>query len=203
MDEAHKRQFLHVDVAETDMGRGYWLDQPWVDQSQRSALLAASVWAVPGRASDGRPIFPSSSEAIINNLRRLLDERASLAVAIRASEYQELAQHARAWRFPIFFVTSIALPFFVDILANRVDELLPGHQAGDTTEATIIIEGTEHKSLKVDYKGDVRVLGQFLKESVPLYIQELEADGQRARSRHRSTHSKKKGDVDGSPGKSP
>lgn len=175
MSDALGRQFLKFEVAETTQGRGYWLDQPWVDEAQRALLLKAQVLALPHVADNAEgPAFPADSEAFIARFRELLGGDASIAVAIRAADYHELALHSKAWRLPTLFVSYVAVPLVVNIFAARIDTLLPGHKTGDTAEITLIVEGTHHKTLKLQFKGDPKDLGDVLRRSVPRFIDELD-----------------------------
>jgi hypothetical protein len=176
MSDAFAREFLTFQVTETDQGKGYWLDQTWVDEAQRASLAKAHVLALPqvGDPSEG-PMFPDGSEAFIARFRELLGADATLGVAIRAAEYHELALHSKAWRLPTLFVTYVALPLVVDIFAARIDTLLPGHKNGDMAEITLIVEGPHHKTLKLQFKGDPKDLGDLLLRSVPRFIDELDS----------------------------
>ncbi|MGJ4904569.1 hypothetical protein ACQR0V_23580 [Bradyrhizobium sp. HKCCYLS2058] len=175
MTDAFSREFLKFEVKETDEGKGYWLDQPWVDAAQRAALLKAQVLAVPhvSYGSEG-PVFPVGSEAFLARFREALGADGSLGIAIRSADYRELALHSKAWRLPTLFVSSIAVPLVINILAARMDALLPGHATGDTAEITLIVEGPNHKTLKVHFKGDPKDLGDFLKRAVPRFVDELD-----------------------------
>jgi hypothetical protein len=175
MSDAFAREFLKFEVTETVQGRGHWLDQPWVDEAQRASLLKAHILALPhvGDESEG-PVFPSGSEAFLARFRELLGTGANLEVAIRAADYHELALHSKAWRLPTLFVSYVALPFVINIFAARIDTLLPGHKTGDTAEVILIVEGTHHKTLKLQFKGDPKDLGDLLKRSIPRFIEELD-----------------------------
>lgn len=167
-------ELLHFSIKETSENKGYWLGRPWVDVNQRGSLLAASVLAVPTVRNGEQPLFPVGSEDFISRLRELLGPDATLAVAIRNEDYSELALHSKAWRLPALFVSSVALPLVINVLANRIDKLLPGNQPGDTAEATLIIEGPSQKTLKLTYKGDPHEFGSFLMRSIPRFIDQID-----------------------------
>jgi hypothetical protein len=188
MSDAFAREFLKFEVAETREGKGYWLDQPWVDEEQRVTLLKADILAVPHvrNGSEG-PVFPDGSEAFLARLREVLGTDAHLGVAIRAADYHEMALHSKAWRLPTLFVTSVAVPLVINILAARIDTLLPGHKTGDTAEMTLIVEGAHHKTLKLQFKGDPRDLGDFLHRAVPRFIDELDDEPEAPHQAHPRT----------------
>jgi hypothetical protein len=175
MSDAFAREFLKFEVTETDEGKGYWLDQPWVDEEQRASLSKAHVLVVP-HVRDGSegPVFPDGSEAFLARFREVLGTDASLGIAIRGADYHELALHSKAWRLPTLFVSSVAIPLVINILAARIDTLLPEHKTGDTAEITLIVEGAHHKTLKVQFKGDPKDLGDLLQRSIPRFIHELD-----------------------------
>jgi hypothetical protein len=174
MSDAFAREFLKFEVAETTQGKGYWLDQIWIDETQRALLASAQILALPHvEGESGAPVFPDGSEAFLARFRELLGHDLSLGVAIRATDYQELALHSKAWRLPTLFVSYVALPLAINILATRIDVLLPGHKKGDTAEITLIFEGTHHKTLKLEFKGDPNDLGDLL-QSVPRFIDALD-----------------------------
>jgi hypothetical protein len=175
MSDAFAREFLKFEVAETTLGRGYWLDRPWVDEAQRPALSKAQVLALPHVGDETEePVFPDGSEAFLARFRELLGADASFAVAIRAADYHELALHSRAWRLPTLFVSYVALPLVINIFAARIDTLFPGHKTGDTAEITLIVEGAHHKTLKLQFKGYPKDIGDMLRRSVPRFIDELD-----------------------------
>jgi hypothetical protein len=169
------REFLKFEVRETDEGVGYWLDRPWVDAAQRPGLLAAQIVAVPDHGADDGPMFPEGSGDFLARFREVLGDTADLAVAIRSSEYQELALHSKAWRLPTLILKYGIFPIALNIFANRLDELLPGHQKGDTAEMTLIIEGPNHKALKLEYKGDPAQMVPMLQSAIPKFIDQLDA----------------------------
>lgn len=176
MVELGTRQFLTFEVTETSQGKGYWLDQPWVDEAQRPALVQSTVLALPQVRNDEEgAVFPNGSEIFLARLREMLGSQACLGVAIRGEDYQELMLHSKAWRLPVLFVSYVALPIILNIFSTRIDDLLPGHKQGDTAEITLFIEGPNHKTLKLYYKGDPKDLGDLLSRSVPRFVDELDA----------------------------
>jgi hypothetical protein len=175
MSDTFAREFLKFEVTETTQGKAYWLDQPWVDEAQRASLSKAHVLALPQvRDESEGPMFPDGSEAFLARFRELLGDNASLGVAIRAADYHELALHSKAWRLPTLFVSYVAIPFVINILSARIDTLIPGHKTGDTAEITLIVEGPHHHTLKLQFKGDPKDLGDLLQRSVPRFINELD-----------------------------
>jgi hypothetical protein len=188
MPDFFAREFLKFEIAETSQGKGYWLDRPWVDEAQRPALVQATVLALPQvRDDEEHPFFPDGSEAFLARLREMLGPQARVGVAIRSEDYQELSLHSKAWRLPALFVTSVALPVVLNILGARIDELLPGHKEGDAAEITLFIEGANHKTLKLYYKGDPKDLGDLLNRSVTRFINELDAAAAAPHQVHRRT----------------
>lgn len=176
MSDAFAREFLKFEVQETNEGKGYWLNQPWVDEGQRASLLKADVLAVPHVSGEAEgPVFPDGSEAFLARFREILGTNASLGIAIRGADYHELALHSKAWRLPTLFVSAVAVPLVINILAARIDTLLPGHKTGDTAEITLIVEGEHHKTLKLEFKGDPKDLGDLLQRAIPRFIDELDA----------------------------
>jgi hypothetical protein len=175
MSDAFAREFLKFEVTETTQGKGYWLDQIWIDEAQRASLASAHVLALPHiDGESGGPVFPDGSEAFLARFREILGRDFSLGVAIRATDYHELALHSKVWRLPTLFVSYAALPLVINILAARIDTLLPGHKNGHTAEITLIVEGAHHKTLKLQFKGDPNDLGDLLQRSVPRFIDDLE-----------------------------
>ncbi|MBY5524296.1 hypothetical protein [Rhizobium leguminosarum] len=173
MNDSFGREFLKFEVKETSQGIGHWLDQPWVDEAQRAGLIKASILALPHTGEAEGPVFPIGTAEFIERLREALGAEATLAVAIRSDDYQELALHSKAWRLPTLLLTVGVLPVALNILANRIDELLPGHKTGDTMEVTLIVEGPNNKALKLHYKGDARQLGPMLNTAIPRFVEEL------------------------------
>lgn len=173
MSDRFAREFMMFEVKETQEGIGHWLDQAWVDEAQRLGLIDASILAVPHTGDDDGPIFPVGTAEFIEHFRAALGDKGTLAVAIRSADYQELSLHSKAWRLPTLVLTYGIIPVALNILANRIDELLPGHKVGDTTEITLIVEGPDHKALKLHFKGDACDLGPMLNTAVPRFVDEL------------------------------
>ncbi|TIS48044.1 hypothetical protein [Mesorhizobium sp.] len=173
MSDGFGREFLKFEVKETSEGLAHWLNQPWVDEEQRPGLIKASVLAVPSTHGEDSPVFPEGTADFIERLREALGADAMLGVAIRSENYQELALHSKAWRLPTLLLTAGILPVALSILANRIDELLPGHKEGDITELTLIVEGPNNKALKLHYKGDARQLAPMLNTAIPRFVEEL------------------------------
>ena len=169
-----EREFLKFEVRETDDAIGYWLDRPWVDSDQRPGLLAAQIVAVPDQGGEHGPMFPEGSGDFIARLREVFGDTTGLAVAIRATDYQELALHSKVWRLPTLILKYGVLPIALSIFANRIDELLPGHLKGDIAEVTLIIEGANHKALKIIYKGDPKQITPMLEATIPKFIDQLD-----------------------------
>jgi hypothetical protein len=173
MSDSLNREFLKFEVKETSEGIGHWLSRPWVDEAQRSGLIKATILALPHTGGEEGPVFPVGTADFIERLREALGAEATLAVAIRSDDYQELSLHSKAWRLPTLLLTAGVVPVALNILANRIDELLPGHKAGDTTEVTLIVEGPNNKALKLHYKGDASQLGPMLNTAIPRFVEEL------------------------------
>jgi hypothetical protein len=175
MSDRFGREFFLFEVNETSEGLGHWLDQPWVDEGQRPGLIKASILALPHAGTEEGPVFPVGTAEFIERLREALGTEATLAVAIRSDDYQELSLHSKAWRMPTLLLTAGIVPVALNILANRIDELLPGHKTGDTAEITLIVEGPNNKALKLHYKGDAHQLGPMLNMAIPRFVEELNA----------------------------
>ncbi|ESX45404.1 hypothetical protein NLY43_29120 [Mesorhizobium sp. C416B] len=192
MVDRFAREFLKFEVSETSDTRGYWLDQPWIESGQRPGLIKASILALPLTDGDEKPVFPIGTGDFVERFRNALGTEATLAVAIRNDEYQELALHSKAWRIPTLLLTVGVLPVALNIFSNRLDELLPGHKSGDTAELTLIVEGPNNKALKLYYKGDSHQLGPMLNTAIPRFIEELnepQAAPHQVHPRKRARHS--------------
>jgi hypothetical protein len=173
MSDRLGREFLTFEVTETSEGIGYWLDQAWVDETQRQDLIDASILAVPNAGGEDGPVFPVGTTEFIARLQEVLGSDGRVALAIRSSDYQELLLRSKVWRLPTLLLTYGVLPVAMNILSSRIDELLPGHKAGDTTEITLVVDGPNHKALKLHYKGGAHDLGQMLNTAIPRFVNEL------------------------------
>lgn len=168
--EPMKLQLLEFSVSETDHGRGFWLDKPWVEEGRRPALVAAALMVVPTLHDDEPPTFPVGTGEFLQRLGDLLDGSMPVAVAMSSEGYMELALHSKAWRLPTFVLGSLVLPVVLGILTNRLDEVLPGHKKDDTAEIEIIVETPDRGTLRIKYKGPVEDMGRTLETSVSRYI---------------------------------
>ena len=83
------------------------------------------------------------------------------------------------------------MPLVINILATRINDLLPDHKHGDTAEISLTIEGEHHKTMKLHFKGDPKDLGPLLTTNVARYIDKLDNEPETAhqvhpRARHRA-----------------
>lgn len=175
MSEALNRTFVSLEVKETDQGRGYWLDQPWVSPDRRSALISAPILVVPSLTEAGDPVFPDGTAEFLERFSEFLPPGSNMAVAVSEEAYEELALHGKSWRIPTLVLTMFIWPVVTNIFSNRLDEILPGHAPGDTAEVTVIVEGSQKNSVKVTFKGTPGEIGDFLEKAVPKYVAALDA----------------------------
>lgn len=175
MAKALSRPLLEVSVSETDEGRGFWLDRPWVGEERRLGLLSAAVMVVPKVSPNESPVFPVGTGEFLSRLQGLLGADLSVSVAMSSDEYAELALHSKAWRLPTMIVTGVVLPVIATILANRLDEVLPGFRSDDTAEIELIVETPDRGALKLSYKGPAEDMGGFLQSAVSRYVDNVAA----------------------------
>jgi hypothetical protein len=119
MSDGFSCEFLLFEVNETSESLGHWLDHPWVDEGQRPRLLKASILALPDAGSEEGPVFPVGTAEFIERLREALGTEATLAVAIRSDDYQELSLRSKAWRMPTRLLSAGIVPVALNILGNH------------------------------------------------------------------------------------
>lgn len=169
MHDGFARPMLDLRVAETGEGRGHWLDQPSTPVERRAELLAATILVVPHLPPEG-PSFPVGTAEFIEHLRDALGASGTVDIAISPEAYSEIALHSKAWRLPTLIVSAVFVPIVVNILSNRIDELLPGHKKDDVAEIELVIEAPDRRSLKVTYKGDPAEMGRYLDAATSKFI---------------------------------
>jgi hypothetical protein len=95
------RTLYSVEVSETDRNREYWATRTGITAETIAAIRSADLVVVPwenfreGQSS----LFPQGSARHIKVLQQALPER-KIAIAVEPIAYQEIALHAREWRWP-------------------------------------------------------------------------------------------------------
>lgn len=159
-----ERSFLQITVKECDHGRHYWAEKSWIGAAEMEVRNSAIVVVPWENISEQVPqAFPSGTDDFIRRLRAA----AQLQVAIAATPetYQELALHAKAWRWPTILATTFALPMLVNFLSSELHDLIHKASPTDVVEMRIIVEGDHGKSISFEYKGPPnRAMDTFSRE---------------------------------------
>ncbi|MBA4793330.1 MAG: hypothetical protein H2041_06655 [Phenylobacterium sp.] len=154
MEEKLVETFMEARVAETGRDRAYWLSRSWVDQHRRGAVAAAPIVVLPWEDAEGDKIhYPTAAPEFVQMLREAFGPDLTIAIPTRPEDYAELVLHSREWRLPKLLIGFVLVPLLVNLLSDKVAELLPGFEVGDTIEMDLIVEGENHRCLSVTYKG--------------------------------------------------
>jgi hypothetical protein len=146
------RTLLHIEVTETEKGRGYWATRPWLTSGDD--VRAAEIVVVPWEDfRENKPaLFPHGTSDFYPELLAASSER-GLAIAVDQTAYEEIALHANEMRLPTLFITYLALPFLINLLSAKVDRWLVEPAPVKTVEMEVIIEGDKGKCFSIKYKG--------------------------------------------------
>jgi hypothetical protein len=177
------RTLISFEAAETDKDRTYWLSRPWIKNAD--TLRSADILLVPWEnfREGNSAIFPQGSADLYRELLRTVADR-QIAVAIDQDNYVEIALHAEAKRLPTLFVTLVALPFVVNLLANKVDHWLNDSVSPPTAEIEIIVEGDWGHCLSIKYKGPPSEMIETISKQAANCMPKLSQHGKYTSKRH-------------------
>jgi hypothetical protein len=146
------RKLLHIEVSETEKGRGYWATRSWLTGGDD--VRAADIVVVPWENfRENKPaLFPHGTSDFYRELLESSSGR-HIAVAVDQAAYEEIALHANEMRLPTLFVAYLALPFLINLLSAKVDRWLVEPTPMTTVEMEVIVEGDKGKCYSIKYKG--------------------------------------------------
>ena len=159
------RTLFEITVKESDRGREYWLDRPWLID-RREAALDADVLVVPWEdfREGESALFPQGAADLVQQLSE--KGPLTLFIAIDEERYQEILLHSKKHRFPTMLVKAIALPALAGMLGNIMSDLIKGGKSSDTVEITVVVEGDHGHCISLAYQGPPsRVTDTLLKEA--------------------------------------
>lgn len=149
------RTLFELTVAESDRGRAYWAERPWLANEERIKVRDADILVVPW--VDFRPshpvLFPSGTGDVVRSFSSELAGKLAVALAGGPEQYQEVALHADEWRLPTFFTTAVVLPMFVQVLSNHIDRWLTTKPNEPTVQVELLIETAPERCFSIKYKG--------------------------------------------------
>jgi hypothetical protein len=172
---ALERTFLEVRVSETDKDRNYWATRPWLTKANEAR--AADILVIPWENfRDNKPaLFPEGTSDFYRELKDLPGRR--VVVAIDEDKYQEIALHADARRFASLFVTAVALPLVISLLAAKADHWLSEPTPVNIVELEVVVENEWGRCLSIKYKGPPSEVVETLSREVKNCLPKLEHDG--------------------------
>jgi hypothetical protein len=165
------RTLLSLSVTETDRGKEYWASRPGLSPKTAAEIRAADFLIVPWE--DFRPgspaLFPQGTTDFIQVLRE--GGLREIGLAVDPSTYSEIALHADEWRLPTVFCGVIALPIFLNILSNHLDQWLFSRPTISIVEEELIIATGHGQCFSIHYKGPPADLVQTFKTQADSCIQ--------------------------------
>jgi hypothetical protein len=146
--------YLSLTVSETDHDRSYWAVRPWASGEKINQVRAANLVIVPweDKGANGEPLFPRGTSELFHFLSSSLSD-VHVCMGIDNGHFREIAEHANVWRLPTLFISAIAIPIFVQVLGNRIDQWMSDSGADNIIESEIIIEGKNGRCISIKYKG--------------------------------------------------
>lgn len=175
-----EKNYLSLNVSDTDRNLQYWLAQPYVNEDLASKIQQADVLVLPWE--DFRPdepiLFPNGSADFY---RRIAKEVGPEYVTLVASAdlYREIALHANVWRLPSLFVTVVALPIVLNVISSEIDSHL--FHKDDRVELNLVVSAANHQCVQIAYKGPADGAVEKLAEAATRYcgadVSKKQADG--------------------------
>ncbi|MBV9063593.1 MAG: hypothetical protein JOY77_11800 [Alphaproteobacteria bacterium] len=168
---------LKLEVSETGKSRDYWATRPWVSGETQAAVRSADIVIVPweDRGAEQTPSFPTGTAVLVRQFAKLSD--VTVAVGIDRDRYAELALHANIKRFPMFFVTAVALPILTTVIANEIQKILDD-PSPSVVEMEVIVDPQHGKCISVQYKGPpgdaLETLTREIDKCLPRHSEEVQ-----------------------------
>lgn len=156
------RTLFEISVKESDRGREYWLDRPWL-KDRRNDVRSADILVVPWEDfREGAPaLYPQGSADFIRDLSRY--GSLTFELAIDEEEYREILLHSKLIRLPVMVVTLVALPALAGMLGNLMSDAVKGNDKPDQVEMSVIVQ--DHGcNIWVNYKGPPDRLADSLRQ---------------------------------------
>jgi hypothetical protein len=162
---ALERTLFRVEVAETGRNRHYWATRSWVAPARRDEIRAADVLIVPWEdfREGHKALFPQETTSHVRKLKESLPN-SRIAIAIDRDQYQEIAVHAREWRFPALMISIVLLPALANVLATQANRWISSFRDEDRVIIEVIVEGDKGRCISIKYEGPPDRLAQTLIE---------------------------------------
>lgn len=149
------KKLFSVSTSETDKVRAYWRGKRWLDEGAASGIAAAKIFILPWEdfREGVSATYPQGTADFLHELREALPADMPVAFYEPESGYSEVALHSKVWRFPVIFLSAVAVPVLVNVLSEQINNFLPDKKPDDTIELTIIAEGETGRCIQIDYSG--------------------------------------------------
>lgn len=157
------RTLFSVSVKESDKGREYWLNRPWLAVRRRD-VQGADILVVPWEDfRENLPaLFPQGTADFVAQLT--LRGGPTLQLAIDGEVYQEILLHSKMHRLPTFVLNSVLLPALAGMLGNLLTEVFKAGGENDAVHLKVIVEGGHGHCISIDYEGPVEKMPSTLLE---------------------------------------
>ena len=169
------RTLFEISVKESDHGREYWLERPWLSD-RRPEVQRADILIVPWEDfRDNEPaLFPQGAADFV---RRLAEYGSlSMELAIDEDRYHEILLHSKMHRVPTMLVTLLALPALAGMLGNLMTDLVKGSGNSDQVKMKLIVEGAHGRCIALEYEGPPERLADTLIKEADRCFPEQNAD---------------------------
>jgi len=146
---------MNFDISEIDESKQYWVDQEFISEKTRDALMSADVIIAPMlNFREGVEVsFHQGTLLFFNYLLENLETKSLKAVVCSPDdEYYEIALHSKEYRFSKIIINSAVAPIIIGLLTSYIyDELKVKPE--DKLNTTIVIEFNDCKTYKLDFDG--------------------------------------------------
>ena len=146
---------MSLDILEIDESKQYWVNQEFISQKTRDALISADVIIAPmlNFREDVEVSFHQGTLSFFNYLHENLETKSLKAVVCSPDdEYYEIALHSKEYRFSKIIINSAVAPIILGLLTSYIyDELKAKPE--DKLNTSIVIEFNDCKTYKLDFDG--------------------------------------------------
>lgn len=126
-----------------------WINKEFIPSDIKPILSQASILFVPTIEFRGENelTFPVLTESIFNYFKENLPKGINAEICIADSQYHELALHSDYKRIGNFVVTKIAIPIFVGILLNYINDTYTKPEQAQPQITITNIDNSSHTTI--------------------------------------------------------
>lgn len=156
-------------------------NKPYIPPEYIDEIKQANLLLIPNEnmGGNGGITFPETTQELFEYIKSNQSENIKPDIAISDEEFNKLELHSALVPIATFIVTSVALPFTINIVSSFLYDLVKKYHRNENelmAEVNIIVEENS-KSKQLSYKGPVSGVKASLESAIPnLFLEGKEND---------------------------